>query len=107
MLRTGEPLRHPLDQIIDPDDVLFRMGRKVERTGSAEREVGGKNMRGRRFNRSRAPVRRQRHAEKEPANAPYVTTDGGMVAPYQGSVQDAKLLRLEVGETGRPPIEHA
>jgi hypothetical protein len=33
-------------------------------------------------------------------NALYVTTDGGMVAPYEGAVQEAKLLRLEVGEVG-------
>jgi sugar lactone lactonase YvrE len=35
-------------------------------------------------------------------NALYVTTDGGFVAPYEGTVQEAKLLRLEVGETGWP-----
>jgi len=40
-------------------------------------------------------------------NALYVTTDGGMVAPYEGAVQEAKLLRLEVGEVGWPLIEHA
>jgi sugar lactone lactonase YvrE len=38
------------------------------------------------------------------ANALYVTTDGGLVAPYQGAVQEAKLLRLEVGEAGWPLI---
>jgi hypothetical protein len=32
----------------------------------------------------------------------YVITDGGLVAPYQGTVQDAKLIRLEVGEPGLP-----
>jgi hypothetical protein len=31
-------------------------------------------------------------------NAFYVTTDGGMVAPCEGAVQEAKLVRLEVGE---------
>jgi sugar lactone lactonase YvrE len=40
-------------------------------------------------------------------NALYVTTDGGMVAPYEGAVQEAKLLRLEVGEVGWPLIGHA
>lgn len=40
-------------------------------------------------------------------NALYVTTDGGLVAPYEGAVQEAKLLRLEVGEAGWPLIEHA
>jgi hypothetical protein len=30
-----------------------------------------------------------------------------MVAPYEGAVQEVKLLRLEVGEVGYPPIEHA
>jgi sugar lactone lactonase YvrE len=32
----------------------------------------------------------------------YVTTTGGMWGPYRGQIQDAKLLRLEVAETGRP-----
>jgi sugar lactone lactonase YvrE len=31
----------------------------------------------------------------------YVTTNGGMWAPYQDEVQEAKLLRLEVGERGQ------
>jgi hypothetical protein len=31
--------------------------------------------------------------------------DGGLVAPYEGTVQEAKLLRLEVGEVGWPLIE--
>jgi sugar lactone lactonase YvrE len=30
----------------------------------------------------------------------YVTTNGGMWSPYHGRVQDAKLVRLAVGETG-------
>lgn len=32
----------------------------------------------------------------------YVTTTGGAWSPYQGVVQDAKLIRLEVGAQGRP-----
>jgi hypothetical protein len=32
------------------------------------------------------------------ATALYVTTTGGLLAPYNGVVQEAKLLRLEVGE---------
>jgi sugar lactone lactonase YvrE len=31
----------------------------------------------------------------------YVTTNGGLWAPYQDEVQEAKLLRLEVGERGQ------
>lgn len=31
----------------------------------------------------------------------YVTTSGGMWAPYRGEIQPAKLLRLEVGEAGQ------
>jgi hypothetical protein len=31
-------------------------------------------------------------------NALYVTTNGGLIVPFTGSVQDAKLLRLDVGE---------
>jgi sugar lactone lactonase YvrE len=34
----------------------------------------------------------------------YVTTNGGLWAPYRGEVQDAKLLRLEVGEVGQSII---
>lgn len=32
----------------------------------------------------------------------YVTTNGGLWAPYQGEPQEAKLLRLDVGEAGWP-----
>jgi hypothetical protein len=35
-------------------------------------------------------------------NALYVTTSGGLFSPYQGKIQAAKLLRLEVGEAGLP-----
>jgi hypothetical protein len=34
----------------------------------------------------------------------YVTTDGGFIVPYKGTVQEAKLLRIEVGEAGCPLI---
>jgi len=37
----------------------------------------------------------------------YVTTDGGIIAPHEGTVQDGKLLRLNVGEAGSPLIEGA
>lgn len=33
-------------------------------------------------------------------NALYVSTDGGFIVPHQGVVQDSKLVRLEVGESG-------
>lgn len=32
----------------------------------------------------------------------YVTTNGGLWSPFQGEVQEAKLLRLEVGGAGQP-----
>lgn len=32
----------------------------------------------------------------------YVTTNGGLWTPYNGEVQEARLLRLEVGEPGEP-----
>jgi sugar lactone lactonase YvrE len=32
----------------------------------------------------------------------YVTTTGGLRYPYRGEIQDAKLLRLNVGERGQP-----
>jgi sugar lactone lactonase YvrE len=35
----------------------------------------------------------------------YVTTDGGLLIPHEGGVQEAKLLRLEVGEQGVPLLE--
>jgi hypothetical protein len=31
-----------------------------------------------------------------------VTTTGGLRYPYRGEIQDAKLLRLNVGECGQP-----
>jgi sugar lactone lactonase YvrE len=36
----------------------------------------------------------------------YVTTDGGFIVPYEGKIQAAKLLRIDVGETGYPLIAH-
>jgi hypothetical protein len=30
----------------------------------------------------------------------YVSTDGGFIVPHEGVVQDAKLVRLVVGESG-------
>jgi len=33
-------------------------------------------------------------------HALYVTTNGGLSLPYEGKLQDAKLVRLEVGENG-------
>jgi sugar lactone lactonase YvrE len=32
----------------------------------------------------------------------YVSTDGGFIVPHEGVVQDAKLVRLELGEVGYP-----
>jgi sugar lactone lactonase YvrE len=39
--------------------------------------------------------------QPEDRSSLYVTTTGGMWSPYQGQIQDAKLLRLNVGETGQ------
>ena len=36
----------------------------------------------------------------------YVSTDGGFIVPHEGGVQDAKLVRLEVGESGYPLLGH-
>jgi sugar lactone lactonase YvrE len=33
-------------------------------------------------------------------NALYVTTDGGFLIPHESGIQDAKLVRMEVGESG-------
>lgn len=38
----------------------------------------------------------------EDRTALYVTTSGGLFAPYGGVLQDARLLRLQVGEAGAP-----
>jgi len=38
----------------------------------------------------------------EDSQSLYVTTTGGLIYPYRGTIQDAKLLRLNVGESGRP-----
>jgi sugar lactone lactonase YvrE len=35
-------------------------------------------------------------------HALYVTTSGGLLIPYRGTVEEAKLVRLEVGEPGKP-----
>jgi sugar lactone lactonase YvrE len=37
-------------------------------------------------------------------NALYVTTDGGFLIPHESGIQDAKLVRLEVGERGWPVL---
>jgi hypothetical protein len=38
----------------------------------------------------------------EDAHTLYVTTNGGLSLPYQGQLQDAKLVRLDLGERGAP-----
>jgi sugar lactone lactonase YvrE len=38
----------------------------------------------------------------EDSKSLYVTTTGGLRYPHRGAVQDAKLLRLNVGERGQP-----
>jgi sugar lactone lactonase YvrE len=35
----------------------------------------------------------------------YVTTDGGYLIPHAGGIQDAKLVRMEVGDTGWPLLQ--
>ena len=35
----------------------------------------------------------------------YVTTDGGFLILHESGIQDAKLVRLEVGESGWPLLE--
>jgi sugar lactone lactonase YvrE len=43
----------------------------------------------------------------EDRNSLYVTTTGGLFYPYQGEIQEAKLLRLDVGERGQPLLPGA
>jgi sugar lactone lactonase YvrE len=40
-------------------------------------------------------------------NAIYVTTDGGFLIPHESGIQDAKLVRMEVGESGWPLLQGA
>jgi hypothetical protein len=35
----------------------------------------------------------------------YVTTDGGFLIPHENGIQDAKLVRMEVGESGWPLLQ--
>jgi hypothetical protein len=35
----------------------------------------------------------------------YVTTDGGSLIPNESGIQDAKLIRMEVGESGWPLLQ--
>jgi len=35
----------------------------------------------------------------------YVTTDGGFLIPLESGIQDAKLVRMEVGESGWPLLQ--
>lgn len=35
----------------------------------------------------------------------YVTTDGGFLIPHESGIQDAKLVRIEVGESGWPLLQ--
>jgi sugar lactone lactonase YvrE len=37
----------------------------------------------------------------------YVTTDGGFLIPHESGIQDAKLVRIEVGERGWPLLQGA
>ena len=37
----------------------------------------------------------------------YVTTDGGFLIPHESGIQDAKLVRMEVGESGWPLLQGA
>jgi sugar lactone lactonase YvrE len=79
-----------------PEQTVFRLDAAGNRTTVAGPEQGAVGATACAF--GRAPGDQ---------NALYVTTDGGMVAPYEGAVQEAKLLRLEVGEVGWPLIGHA
>jgi len=35
----------------------------------------------------------------------YVTTDGGFLIPHESGIEDAKLVRMEVGESGWPLLQ--
>jgi sugar lactone lactonase YvrE len=77
---------HPAQTVIrlEPD------GRRATLAGPAEGAVGSTACA---FGRT-----------QEDRTALYVTTCGGIYAPYRGVLQEAKLLRLEVGEAGAPAV---
>jgi sugar lactone lactonase YvrE len=80
---------HPAQTVVrlDPN------GKRVTLAGPAEGAVGSTACA---FGRT-----------QEDRTALYVTTSGGIFAPYQGVLQDAKLLRLQVGEAGAPVLQPA
>ena len=79
-----------------PEQTVFRLDAAGNRTTVAGPEQGAVGTTACAFGRAPGDE-----------NALSVTTDGGLVAPYEGAVQEAKLLRLEVGEVGWPLIEQA
>ncbi|WNJ92426.1 hypothetical protein [Bosea sp. 685] len=48
--------------------------------------------------------RSQRLAKRVAAGV-YVTTGGGLFSPCQGALQEAKLVHIDVGETGGSRID--
>src|SRR6202030_3561510 len=88
---------------VETDHGLFRVGRDVEQTGSADGEVVAEYMRGRRLDRSGASVGLQWRAHNEPASR---DADPGPALPDLDAVgaREPRVIRLEtfVGQPGGP-----
>ena len=58
-------------------------------------------------NRIRSEIREEINRKPSPGDekALYVTTDGGFLIPHESGIQDAKLVRMEVGESGWPLLQ--
>jgi sugar lactone lactonase YvrE len=79
-----------------PEHTLVRLDPSGARTTSAGREQGMVGSTACAFGRAPGDEK-----------ALYVTTDGGFLIPHESGIQDAKLVRMEVGESGWPLLQGA
>jgi sugar lactone lactonase YvrE len=77
-----------------PDHSLVRLDPSGARTTLAGAEQGMVGSTACAFGRARGDE-----------TALYVTTDGGFLIPHESGLQDAKLVRLDVGESGWPLLQ--
>ena len=77
-----------------PEHTLVRLDASGARTTLAGPEQGMVGSTACAFGRARGDEK-----------ALYVTTDGGFLIPHESGIQDAKLVRMEVGESGWPLLQ--